>query len=44
MTVRGRLLAIKILDRQEKNPEYLRKLGIQITMSKVESTDDERRK
>lgn len=44
MTVRGRLLAIKLLERQEKNPEYLKELGVRIKMNKVESTDDERRK
>lgn len=44
MTVRGRLLAIKLLELQEKNPEYLKRLGVHVTMNKVESTDDERRK
>lgn len=44
MTVRGRLLAIKLLEQQEKNPEYLKRLGIRVEMSKVESTDNERRK
>ena len=44
MTVRGRLLAIKLLEQQEKNPEYLKRLGVRVEMNKVESTDDERRK
>ena len=44
MTVRSRLLAIKLLNQQEKNPEYLKELGVRIKMNKVESTDDERRK
>lgn len=44
MTVRGRLLAIKLLELQEKKPEYLKQLGVHVTMKKVESTDDERRK
>ena len=44
MTVRGRLLAIKLMEQQEKNPEYLKKLGIRVNMNKVKSTDDERRK
>ena len=44
MTVRGRLIAIKLLAIQEKKPEYLKALGVRINMNKVESTDDERRK
>ena len=44
MTARGRLLAIKLLEQQERNPEYLKQLGVQVHISKVESTDNERRK
>lgn len=44
MTVRGRLIAIKLLEVQEKKSEYLKELGVRIKMNKVESTDDERRK
>ena len=44
MTVRGRIVAIKLLKVQEKKPEYLKKLGVRIKMNKVESTDNERRK
>ena len=44
MTVRERVLAIKLLEQQEKNPEYLKQLGVHITMNRVESTNDERRK
>ena len=44
MTVRERVLAIKLLEQQEKRPEYLEQLGVLITMKQVESTDDERRK
>lgn len=43
MTVRGRLLAIKLLEQQEKNPEYLKELGIRIDMNQADSADDERR-
>lgn len=43
MTVRGRLLAIKLLEQQEKKPEYLKRLGVRVEMNKVESTDEERR-
>jgi len=39
MTVRERVLAIKLLEKQEKNPEFLRKIGIHVTMNQVESTD-----
>ena len=38
MTVRERVLAIKLLEKQEKHPEYLRKLGVLVSMNKVEST------
>lgn len=44
MTVRGRLIAIKLLVVQEKKPEYLKELGIRIKMNKVESTDDDERR
>ena len=44
MTVRGRLLAIRLLELQKKKPEYLEKIGVRIDMVKVKSTDDERRK
>lgn len=44
MTVRGRVLAIKLLEQQEKHPEYLKQLGVHITMKRVEPTEDERRK
>ena len=38
MTVRERVLAIKLLEQQEKHPEYLRKLGVYVSVNKVEST------
>ena len=44
MTVRGRRIAIKFLELQEKKPEYLKRLGIRVKMKKVKPTDDERRK
>ncbi len=44
MTVRERVLAIKLLEHQEKRPEYMKKLGVRVTINKVESTDRERRK
>ena len=42
MTVRERVLAIKLLEKQEKHPEYLKKLGVHITMNQVEVTTIER--
>ena len=38
MTVRERVLAIKLLEQQKKHPEYLRKLGVYVSVNKVEST------
>ena len=34
MTVRERILAIKLLEKQENNPEYTKQLGIQMRMVK----------
>ena len=34
MTVRERMLALRLLEKQEKNPEYARKLGVQVKGSK----------
>jgi len=39
MTVRERLLVIKLLEQQEKRPECLKKLGVHITMNQAVSTD-----
>lgn len=30
MTVRERILALKIKEKQDKNPEYAKKIGIQV--------------
>ena len=30
MTVRERILALKLLERQEQNPEFARRIGIQV--------------
>lgn len=43
MTVRERILAIKLLEQQEKRPECLKKLGVHITMNPVVSTDKKER-
>ena len=42
MTVRERILAMKLLEQQKKNPEYLKKIGVQVRMNQVESTTIER--
>ena len=44
MTVRERVLIIKLLEQQEKNPEYLKEIGVHVTMKKVESIIMERRR
>lgn len=35
MTVRERLLAIRLLEKQEKNPDRSQRLGIQVTIKKT---------
>lgn len=32
MTVRERILALKIKEKQDKNPEYAKKIGIQVNI------------
>ena len=34
MTARERILAIKLLEKQERNPEYAERIGIQVSMVK----------
>lgn len=34
MTARERILALKLLEKQEKNPEYAKQIGIQVSMVK----------
>lgn len=34
MTARERILAIKLLEKQERYPEYARRIGIQVSMEK----------
>ena len=34
MTARERILVIKLLEKQERNPEYARRIGIQVSMEK----------
>ena len=44
VTVHERILVIRLLEQQEKNPEYLKRLGVHIEINKVETTCKERRK
>ena len=37
MTVRGRILAIKLLEKQERKPEYAERIGIHVSMVKKDS-------
>lgn len=32
MTARERILAIKLLEKQERNPEYTKQIGIQVSV------------
>ena len=34
MTVRERILAIKLLEKQDRNPAYARRIGIQVNLVK----------
>ena len=44
MTARARALTIKLLEQQEKHPEYFEKLGVSITIHPLEIMDVEGRK
>lgn len=42
MSVRERILAIKLMEMQEKNPEYAERLGIEVKMEdKSDHKEDE---
>lgn len=41
MTVKERILAIKLLEKQEYNPEYAQEIGIQVRMVKKGSKSPE---
>lgn len=34
MTVRQRVLALRLLEKQRKNPEYVKKIGVEIAIKK----------
>ena len=40
MTARERILAIKLLERQERNPEYAERIGIQVSIEKKDLESD----
>ena len=33
MTVRERILALKLLDKQEQHPEYVKRIGVQVNVA-----------
>ena len=41
MTARERILAIRLLEKQEKNPEYASRIGIQVNMIKKDPKQKE---
>lgn len=43
MTARERILAIRLLEKQEKNPEYASQIGIRIDIVKKEYKAEERK-
>ena len=43
MTARERILAIRLLEKQEKNPEYANQIGIRIDIVKKDQTTEERK-
>lgn len=42
MTVRERMLALKIKEKQDKNPEYAKKIGVQVNMVENENRNSKR--
>lgn len=40
MTARERILAIKLLEKQERNPEYAKRIGIQVNIEKKDPKTD----
>lgn len=37
MTVKQRVLALRLLEKQQRNPEYAKKLGINVTINSRDS-------
>lgn len=42
MTVRERILALRLLEKQKKNPEYANKIGFEIKMKNKDKKNDRR--
>lgn len=43
MTARERILAIRLLEKQEKQPEYAKRIGIQVQMKKTDLQNKEKK-
>lgn len=43
MTARERILAIKLFEKQEHNPEYAKRIGIQVSMVEKDPKTKEKR-
>ena len=41
MTVRERILALRLLEKQEQNPEYAKRIGIQVNVMKKDPKSKE---
>lgn len=39
MTVRERILALRLLEKQEHHPEYAKRIGIQVNVTKKDPKD-----
>ena len=43
MTARERILALRLLEKQEKQPEYAKRIGIQVQMKKTDLQNREKK-
>ena len=41
MSVRERILALRLLEKQEKNPEYVEQLGVNVRLKEKEECEDD---
>ena len=41
MSVRERILALRLLEKQEKNPEYVEQLGVRVSLKEKEECEDD---
>ena len=42
MTARERILAIRLLEKQERRPEYAKRIGIQVQMKKADAQEEKK--